>query len=619
MEPDVGAAPTVGTRYDYWTVCLTERRVQAVLLELTIHNLAVIRDMRITFGPGLNALTGETGAGKSMVIDALGAVLGARTSAEIVRSGTSGAWVEAVFDISHNRASDRILATLADAGIEQSADEPVILSREISTAGRSTARIANRTVTAAVLSRVGELLVDIHGQSDHLSLLKPVVQLEMLDHFANADRLRQALTGQLQDWRRLRAQIHDFDEDQRSTAQRLDLLKFQSDELFAVNPQPNEDERLQHERARLTNAERLLHSASDAQTSLAGDSTIPNSAGAIDLVRTAARLIGDIAALDPSFEPALLRTNDVIFALEEIAGEVRDYAERIDLDPRRLEEVEERLELLHRMKRKYGPSLANVLEHAAEISFELAQLETTEHDIDALRAEEEQLRRRLGVAAAELSSARKAAAEHLSRAVERSIHELNMGRAAFEVRFDIQQDDDGVILPSGERVVIDPTGIDRVTFFLATNRGEELRPLARVASGGETARLMLALKSILSSADETPVLVFDEVDVGVGGRSGQVVGEKLWELTARHQAIVISHLPQIAAFADHHVTLIKQEEDERTVTLARDVTGDARVDEVAAMLDGLPITPESRASARALLLRATDWKASRRSLRSADE
>ncbi|HMM40688.1 MAG TPA: AAA family ATPase, partial [Thermomicrobiales bacterium] len=363
-----------------------------MLVELAIHNLAVIRETRMAFGPGLNALTGETGAGKSMVIDALSAVLGARTSAEIVRTGANGAWVEAVFDISRAAARERILAALAEAGIEQDPDEPLILSRDINVAGRSTARIANRTVTAGVLARIGELLVDIHGQSDHLSLLRPSVQLDLIDHFAGTEAMREELASALDEWNRLRTRIHDFDEEQRRAAQRIDLLRFQSEELAAANVQLGEDEALQQERARLANAERLLHAAADAQTALAGDPTAPDSAGAIDLLRAAGRLIGDIAAVDSSFEPVLTRTNDAVFALEDVAAEVRDYAEKVELDPRRLETVEERLDLLRRLKRKYGPTLAEVLAYADEGGTELAQLESAEHDIDALRAEEEERR-----------------------------------------------------------------------------------------------------------------------------------------------------------------------------------------------------------------------------------
>lgn len=579
-----------------------------MLRELAIHNLAVIQETRLSFAPGLNVLTGETGAGKSMVIDALGAVLGARTSAEVVRTGASSAWVEAVFDIVDVRGREALIAELADIGIVQDVDEPLILSRDISAAGRSTARIANRTVTVATLARIGQSLVDIHGQSDHLSLLRPQVQLELLDRYAGTIEQRLALAGALNAWRRLRARIQDFDDEQRQRAQRIDLLQYQSDEIEAAAILPNEDELLGQERTRLANAERLMQASADAIAALNGDPSSTEPTGALDLLRVSGRILGEITGLDVGIEPTLTRLNDALYVLEDVSSDVRNYAEQVEIDPQRLEVVEERLDLLRRLKRKYGPTLDDVLAHAASIADELAQLTGGEDDIDALRTAEAQQRRALGIAAIQLSNARKAAATQLASKVEDAIHELNMGRAAFEVRFETRPDPDGVDGPDGKPVAIDPTGVDQLTFYLATNRGEDPRPLARIASGGETARLMLALKSILSDADETPVLVFDEVDVGVGGRSGQVVGEKLWGLTSRHQAIVISHLPQIAAFADHHITLVKTEEEERTVTTARTIDGSERIDEVAAMLDGTPITPESRASATALLKRASDWK-----------
>lgn len=582
-----------------------------MLLELTIHNLAVIRETRLSFAPGLNVLTGETGAGKSMVIDALGAVLGARTSAEVVRTGAPGAWVEAVFDIAAIQRHEELVAELAEIGIIHEIDEPLILSRDISAAGRSTARISNRTVTVATLARVGQLLVDIHGQSDHLSLLRPHVQLELLDRYAGTIEQRQSLAESLDAWRQLRARIQDFDDEQRQRAQRIDLLQYQSDEIEAAAILPDEDELLAQERARLANAERLMQMSAEAVAALNGDATSAEPTGALDLLRIAGRILGDIANLDAGVEPTLTRLNEALFVLEDVSADVRDYAEQIEIDPQRLELVEERLDLLRRLKRKYGPTLEDVNTHAESIASELAQLTAGEDDIDALREAEARQRNALGTAADQLSETRKAAALKLAAKVEEAIHELNMGRASFEVRFETQSDPDGVAGPDGEPVAIDSTGIDQITFYLATNRGEDPRPLARIASGGETARLMLALKSILSDADETPVLIFDEVDVGVGGRSGQVVGEKLWDLTGHHQAIVISHLPQIAAFADHHITLVKTEEDDRTVTTAQIIDGIERVDEIAAMLDGTPITPESRASATSLLKRAETWKTGR--------
>lgn len=583
-----------------------------MLLELTIRNLAVIRDTRLELTTGLNALTGETGAGKSMVIDALGAALGARTSAELVRTGESGAYVEAVFDLAAIHDPTAVLELLRTYGIEQDAGESLVLARDISASGRSVARIAGRTVTASALAAVGALLVDIHGQSDHLSLLRPTAQLDLVDRFAGVSQLRSAVADSYGRWQALRRRITDFDDEQREASQRLDLLRFQSEELGNASLRANEDIELEQERIVLVNAERLVHAASDAQAALTGDVTATDlDAGSIDRIRTAERFIDDIAKLDASVEPILMRLRDALFALEDIAAELRDYAERTELDPQRLEQVDDRLELVRRLKRKYGATLDDVIAHAETIQRDIEEIEGGAQDIEELRQAEARVRQELMIAALQLSERRHTASRELAERVEQAIAELNMGQAEFEVRFETTSDTGGITHSDGSTVAIDATGIDRVAFYLAANRGEELRPLARVASGGETARLMLALKSILSDADDTPILVFDEIDVGVGGRSGQVVGEKLWGLTVRHQTIVISHLPQIAAFADRHLILMKHEEDGRTVTTARIIEGDERVDEIAAMLDGVPATPESRANARALLDRVSAWKISR--------
>ncbi len=583
-----------------------------MLIELTIRNFAVIEETRIEFARGLNALTGETGAGKSIVIDALGAVLGARTSAEFVRSGANGAYIEAVFDISDLPNPAPVRAMLDELGITLADDEPLVLARDVSANGRSTARIAGRTMTAAVLGQLGELLVDIHGQSDHLSLLRPVAQLDLLDRFAGTLDLREIVASHYRDWKALRRRIHEFDIEQRNVAQRLDMLRFQSEELGNAAIRIGEDEELQRERSVLANAERLLRAAAEAESALNGDASgAVLDAGALDRVRAAAASLEDAVQLDPAIEPTLTKLNDALFAIEDVSSELRDYAERTELDPLRLEQVDERLDLLRRIKRKYGPELPDVVEHAERIQSELESIEAGGHDIDALRDEEARLRRKLETAALDLSSHRKSAAITLAHRVEEAITELNMGRANFMVRFDTSPDADGInISDSATPIAIDETGVDRIAFYLAANAGEELRPLARVASGGETARLMLALKSILSDADDTPILVFDEVDVGVGGRSGQVVGEKLWSLNDKHQVIVISHLSQIAAFADRHLILVKSEVGNRTVTTARAIDGADRVEELAAMLDGLPPTPESRANASALLQRVTEWKMS---------
>lgn len=580
-----------------------------LLLELTIRNFAVIRDTRLEFAAGLNALTGETGAGKSIVIDALGAVLGARTTAEFVRSGARSAYVEAMFDVAVLPHREQLEAILQSSGIELDPEEPLILSREVLASGRSTARIGGRGVTASVLAALGELLIDIHGQSEHLSLLRAPAQLEILDRFAETIDARRQLAGLHGEWRTARERVQRFDDQQRENAQRVDLLRFQSEELGQAELRLGEDVELETERHVLVNAERLVLNAVQAHDTLSGDPNAPVvDNAALDRLRTTEALIEDIAALDPSVEPLLERLRDALVAAEDVVAALREYRDRLDTDPHRLEVVDERLNLLRGLKRKYGPELADVLAYAESIQLELEASESETRDIESLRADEATARASLERAAKALSTRRKAQASTLARQVEQAIAELNMGRATFEVRFESSPDPDGVRDVDGASVAVDASGYDRVTFMLAANAGEELRPLARVASGGETARLMLALKSILSASDETPILVFDEVDVGVGGRSGQVVGEKLWSLTDHHQAIVISHLAQIAAFADHHLVLVKSETDGRTETVAQQVEGAERIEELAAMFDGLPPTPESRANAAALLERVEAWK-----------
>ena len=580
-----------------------------MLIELTIRNFAVIRDTRIGFSGGFNAMTGETGAGKSIVIDALGAVLGARTSSDLVRSGESAAYIEAVFDIAGLASRDAIEAILEAVGIEVSPNEPLILSRDVAASGRSTARINGRALTASVLTQVGELLVDIHGQSDHLSLLRSSSQLALLDRFAGVTQQREQVASLLSRWNEARRKLARFDDEQRERAQRLDTLRFQSEEIFAAEMSSGEEDALRAERSRLANAEKLAQLAAEAFLGLESDQAdLAEERGGLDSLRLTGQALDEIALLDRETEPVAVRLREALFAVEEIASEIRNYAEGLQSDPLRLSEIDDRLELIRTMKRKYGPDIETILSLGDAIQTEIEQLERDDRDVESVRSDEARLREALTNTAISLSANRKAAAAELASRVEQVIQELNMGSAQVEVRIQHQPNPDGIDF-DGDTVAIDNSGIDRVAFFLAANSGEELRPLSRVASGGETARIMLALKSILSDADDTPTLVFDEIDVGVGGRSGQIVGEKLWGLTAGHQVIVISHLPQIAAFADRHITMVKDETGGRTETVAVTVTGDTRTDELAMMFDGLPVSAESRANARALLARVNEWMA----------
>ncbi|TVR73484.1 MAG: DNA repair protein RecN [Sphaerobacteraceae bacterium] len=579
-----------------------------MLLELAIRNFAIIRDLRITFGEGLQAMTGETGAGKSIIIDALGAVLGSRVSADFVRTDSESAWVEAVFDLERIPRQDGIREKLDELGIEHD-DASLILTRDIRNSGRSSARINGRTVPARELATIGEWLVDIHGQSEHLSLLRPAEHLSMLDSYAGTTAMRQELSGLVRSYRQTRRRIDEIRSSERERAHQIDLLRFQVEEINGAALEADEEETLQRDRQVLGNAERLRDSAWQAYRLLEGDSeTGETIAGALDKLREASAVLDDLAEVDPDGAGELAgQVRESLFLLEEGGPAVRSYAESVESDPARLEAVEERIVQIRELQRKYGSTIPEILAYAEKADAELAELDSSEATVDQLESELESSRSRIAELAGTLSQRRRAAAESLEKGVEQAIADLHMGGSVFRVGFDLLSGDEAVTIDQTERP-FDHTGIDRVEFLIAPNAGQEPRPLARIASGGETARLMLALKSILSDADATPTLVFDEVDVGVGGRSGQAVGEKLWGLARGHQVIVISHLPQIAAFADQHLKITKLESAGNTETQIDQILDEERLDEIAAMLDGIPVTDASRQNAREMVRRIDGWK-----------
>ena len=579
-----------------------------MLIELSIRDFAIIDELRVSFEPGMNVLTGETGAGKSIVVDALGAVLGERIGADVVRTGAKAAHIEAIFDVGELADRPSLKAFAEEFGLELD-EGTLILAREIAANGRSTARINGRATTAGALARAGALLVDIHGQSDHLSLLRQSEHLDVLDRFAGCFEARQRIGELVRELRGVRSTIDRLVSGERERERRIDLLTFQVNEISEAELTPGEDDALQAERDVLINAERLAAEAATAYALLAGgDLDDPDQVSAIDALHRASAQLDDIAAVDPSMQSTADRLRELTFLLEDAVAETRDYRDRIEANPMRLEAVEERLDLLKRLMRKYGATIDEVIAYGDEAARELDQLTGGEMDVSALRHRETTLLAEIGELGNALSERRQRAAAELERGVEAAIAELNMGRAKFAVAVGQRPAENGAQVGDGRAVAFDETGIDRVEFLLASNAGEALKPLARVASGGEMARLMLALKSILAVADETATLVFDEVDVGVGGRSGQVVGEKLWGLTRGHQVIVITHLPQIAAFAEWHLRIAKTERAGRVVSSVDQVEGDDRIDEIAAMLDGVPVTNAARENARQMIARVVDWK-----------
>ncbi|MCS7257445.1 MAG: DNA repair protein RecN [Thermomicrobium sp.] len=571
-----------------------------MLVQLSVRNLATIRDIRLDFGPGLTALTGETGAGKSILIDALGLVLGARASSDLVRSGAARAWAEAIFDLTDLPATEAVLSQLAAYGVEPE-DGQLIVTREIQANGRSVARINGQAVPASVLNAIGSALVDIHGQSDHLSLLKAERQLDLLDRYAGLLGLREELARRVQEYRSVRRQLERLRAEEREREHRADLLRYQVQEIEAARLRPGEEDELLAERARLQNAERLAMLASDVLMLLEGEEQ-----GVLDGIRRASVRLDELGRLDSTQESLAEQLREALYVLQDVARSVRAYAEELEADPERLTAIEDRIDTIRRLKRKYGDTIEAILDYADRARRELASLESSEELLGELEARLVHLARDVVQLATELSQRRRQAARALEEAMGEAMRGLRLGQGVFVVAFD---DPPELLDPQAAADRCTETGWDRIEFVMAPNPGQEPRPLARIASGGELARLMLALKSILSEVDDTPTLVFDEIDVGIGSRSAQVVGERLWQLAREHQVIVISHLPQIAAFADRHFKITKHVVDGTTETRVQLLEGEARLEELAAMLDGTPVTPESLANARAMLERVEQRKA----------
>lgn len=586
-----------------------------MLTELHIRNFAIIDRLQLSLGPGFVALTGETGAGKSILIDGLEMVLGGRSDSTFVRAGTKRALLEATFRLSPQR-QERLRPILEREGLEGDEPDLLLLSREIRAGGRSVARVNGRAVRLSLMREIAEGLVDIHGQSEHLSLLRVPAHLELLDRYADLGDLRARVADKAKQIRATRRERRALERDEQELARRVDLLQYQIAEIEAAGLEPGEDEELAAERVRLANAEQLAGLL--AETLQAVDEGSEKSPPALDSLGLAVRLLERLARIDASLDPQLKEAEDLTYRLQDLARGLRDYQEQVEFNPRRLAEVEERLNMLRRLERKYGPTIPDILAYAERVAQELDDITHSEERIAALQVQEERLLAELGAESMELSTRRREAAQTLATAIEKELADLRMEGTRFGVDFRWKADVEGAILPQtapglrfrvssaglefetgdGEpvppmRVAFDGTGIDRVEFLVSPNPGEPLKPLARIASGGETSRLMLALKTVLSRVDETPTLIFDEIDQGIGGRVGSTVGEKLWALTdpqidgyVSHQVLCVTHLPQLAGFGDLHLKVEKAVAGDRTVTRILPLQEGARVEELAQMLGG---------------------------------
>lgn len=588
-----------------------------MLEELTIRDFAIIDSLTISWHAGLNVLTGETGAGKSIIVDAVGALLGDRIGAEVVRSGQDRAYVEGIFTLD---ADSTALAALREVLVENGLleDEPqLLLSREIGR-GRSVARINGRAVPVSLLQQVGEHIVDVHGQSQHLSLLRVREHLDLLDRYAGLLEARRALGGLVDCWRGVQAERRKLEQEIRTAARERDLLRHEVAEIEAAQLQADDEEELANRRERLRNAENLRQSAQLSMLALQGDD---EQRGAVDLLTEAAGLCAEGRRSDREIARLAESLERLSGEAEEVARELRHYLDQLDADPAQLEEVEARFLALADLKRKYGENIPAVLEYLDQARQRLATAERGEELMQELDEQEKALRGQVSAAAFDLSAQRAQASVALSGAVERELRELNMAGAQFRLALEQQPDANGIDWPADtegpQRVAVDASGADRAEFLFSATQGEPPRGLGRIASGGELARVALALKAVLAQADPRATLIFDEIDVGVGGRGASVVGQKLSQLTANHQVLCITHQPQVAAFAAQHLVVAKKLKGRSTNVSVEPVDGSARIRELAAMLGGGTASPAAEANARELLVQASSVKGDRAARRKA--
>lgn len=573
-----------------------------MLAEITITNLAIIDQLNLKFAPGFNVLTGETGAGKSIILDALGLLLGGRAQGELMRAGADETRVEGIFLLGP-QARALLEHDLEENGIAFQ-DDMLILARELHRAGRATGRINGRAVTGAALQQIGDKLVDIHGQSEHLSLLRPKEHVDLLDRYGNLWEQRAEVSKLARQLRKVRQELRDLQKDARETARKIDRLTFIIQEINDAKLKVGEDEELKTERDLLAHAETRATLADDAYHALYGGGD--DETGALDLLNQALQAVRGMEKYDPEIKSVLEQAESSGALMDDLARTLRSYRDSIEFNPKRLEHIEERLDLIFRLKRKYGDTIEQVLEFGKTSQQELDAVTNAEARMNELREQEDKLTHEAGALAEKLSQARHAAAEKLARGIENELQDLGMANAKFGVALNRVEDANGLVV-GDKRFAFESNGIDKVEFMVSPNPGEPLKPLAKIASGGETSRMMLALKAVLGAADRTPTLIFDEIDQGIGGRIGTVVGKKLWGLTASqngaaqhsHQVVCITHLPQIAAYGDAHYHIRKAIVDERTVTQAEMLQDKKRIDELAGMLGA--VTDTNRASVRELL------------------
>lgn len=566
-----------------------------MLSEIRINDFAIIDQLELSFLPGLNVLTGETGAGKSIIIDAVEMILGSRADASMIRTGCEEAIIEAVFSIP-SVFRDQIHAMLLREEMLDDQDF-ITLAREIRQNGRNIARLNGHAVNVGFLAEIGEYLVDVHGQSEHLSLMRVRQHLGLLDSYAGVEA---ELTKYHSTYERLqivREELENLRLSDSESARRVDILSYQINEIEAARLHPGEEEELKEEQIRLANAESLVSLSQEAVLLL--DEAPPEAQAASDLIGQTVGALKELSRIDSS-KSSLLKHAELIFdSINDLSRSLRSYVEGLEYNPKRLNQVEERINLIHSLKRKYGADIPTVLAFRENARRELAAITNAAERISELEAEEIELLGILGVEGTTLSRKRHIAAQMLEEAVESELSNLNMENARFKVDFKQRIDPNGVPVDDGKKVAFDSTGLEKIEFLVAPNLGEGLKPLIKIASGGETSRLMLAIKNVLARADQIPTLIFDEIDQGIGGRVGTIVGRKLWALAQEHQVLCVTHLPQLAAYGEQHIRVKKVTVGGRTITKVDALHNEERLLELASMMG--EVSEGTRRSAQELL------------------
>jgi DNA repair protein RecN (Recombination protein N) len=577
-----------------------------VLLELRVKNFGIIEEITWRLSRGLNVLTGETGAGKSLVVDAVEALVTGRADEKDIRHGASEARIEAVFSL-HGGISHRLTKILSEHGLSAD-EESLVIDAQFRRAARGTVRVNGKAVTRGLLQHIGSLMVDIHGQSEHLSLLNKDSHLSFLDAHAHTTDLREQFGSRAAQLSQLEHEIKVLVETEMESARRAEFLRFQIGEIQHAELKPGEDDELQKARQIIASSEKLKSAACEAYNALYGDDSSMPQASGLGKLNEAVRELQQIVELDETMQPQRDFLRDTITGLEETARDIRIYGDGIEYDPQRLEEIESRIELIRNLKSKYGQTIAEVLDYLGKAESELGGISHSQERRLRLEEQRDGIMKKMGNIAAELTGSRQRAARELESTVQNELKDLNMAQVEFEVHIARRQSPDGLLLPDGNCYEFNRAGVDLVEFMASTNPGEPRKPLNWIASTGEMSRFMLALKSALAEADSIPVIIFDEIDIGIGGRSGEMVGRKLWALARERQTICITHLPQIAAFADALHSVRKQATGGRTTSTVETLEGDDQINEITSMFAGPGHSEVATRNARELLAKADAWK-----------